>query len=67
MMGAEPIVAGRYVQRWGSYITGGVLLVDGRVEDEMVACLSACVMLKRMQLRAAETSRAGLGGGGGGE
>ncbi|KAF2822082.1 hypothetical protein CC86DRAFT_458603 [Ophiobolus disseminans] len=67
-VGAKEVVAGRYVQRWGSWVTGGVLLVDGKEEDEVIACLTACVMLRRMQQRAAERTRgAGGGGGGGGE
>lgn len=65
-VGAKQLVAARYVQRWGSWITGGVLLVDGREEDEVVACLSACVMLRRMQQRAAERAQVTSGGGGGG-
>ncbi|KAH7092149.1 hypothetical protein FB567DRAFT_232402 [Paraphoma chrysanthemicola] len=66
-VGARQQVVGRYVQRWGSWITGGVLLVDGREEDEVIACATTCVMLRRMQQRAAERSRPGGGGGGGGE
>tara|TARA_R110002003_G_scaffold235_7_gene17014 strand:- start:1453 stop:2277 length:825 start_codon:yes stop_codon:yes gene_type:complete len=68
-VGAKQIVAGRYVQRWGSWVTGGVLLVDDHQEDEVMACLTACVMLRRMQQRAAERARftGGGGGGGGGE
>lgn len=58
------VVVGRYAQRWGSWITGGLLLVDGNREDEGVACLTACVMLKRMQQRAAERSKYSGGGGG---
>jgi len=67
MVAAKQVVAARYVQRWGSWITGGVLLVDGREENEVVACLTACVMLRRMMQRAAERTRFSGGGGGGGE
>ncbi|KAH8722531.1 hypothetical protein GQ44DRAFT_711618 [Phaeosphaeriaceae sp. PMI808] len=64
-IGAEQTVAGRYAQRWGSWVTGGILLVDSREEDEVLACLTACVMLRRMQQRAAERTRPGGGGGAG--
>ncbi|KAH7386018.1 hypothetical protein BKA66DRAFT_440667 [Pyrenochaeta sp. MPI-SDFR-AT-0127] len=67
-VGPKQVVVGRYAQRWGSWITGGVLLVDAREEDEALAVLTACVMLRRMQQRAAERSKySGGGGGGGGE
>lgn len=64
-VGPKQLVVGRYAQRWGSWITGGVLLVDSRGEDEVLAVLTACVMLRRMQQRAAERSKYGGGGGGG--
>ena len=67
-IGGRQVVVARYAQRWGSWITGGVLLVDTREVDEVVALLSAYVMLKRMQQRAAERSKwTGGGGGGGGD
>jgi hypothetical protein len=68
-IGDRQVVIGRYAQRWGSWITGGVLLVDTHEIDERVAVLSTCVMLRRMQQRAAERTKytGGGGGGGGGE
>ncbi|KAF2865487.1 hypothetical protein BDV95DRAFT_612633 [Massariosphaeria phaeospora] len=67
-VGPKQYVVARYAQRWGSWVTGGVLLVDGNQTDEAVAVLTACVMLRRMQQRAAERmSMNGGGGGGGGE
>ncbi|KAF2470175.1 uncharacterized protein BDR25DRAFT_343379 [Lindgomyces ingoldianus] len=66
-IGGKNIVVARYAQRWGSWVTGGVLLVDAVEVDEVVAGLTACVMLRRMQQRAAERMKsAGVGGGGGG-
>lgn len=65
-IGNKQIVIGRYAQRWGSWITGGTLLIDSKEIDEVTAVLSACVMLKRMQQRAAERTKCYGGGGGGG-
>lgn len=65
-IGERQVVVARYAQRWGSWITGGVLLVDGKEVDEVVAVLATVVMLRRMQQRAAERTRYGGGGGGGG-
>lgn len=65
-VGEKQIVIGRYAQRWGSWVTGGVLLVDGREIREELGVLTICVMLKRMQQRAAERTKFNGGGGGGG-
>ncbi|CAO2651902.1 Nn.00g001850.m01.CDS01 [Neocucurbitaria sp. VM-36] len=65
-IGPKQMVVGRYAQKWGSWITGGVLLVDDREEDGVLAALTACVMLRRMQQRAAERAKYTTGGGGGG-
>jgi hypothetical protein len=65
-VGDKQIVVGRYAQRWGSWVTGGVLIVDGREIREELAVLTTCVMLKRMQQRAAERTKFNGGGGGGG-
>lgn len=65
-IGNTQTVIARYAQRWGSWVTGGVLLVDDREVDEVVAVLTTCVMLKRMQQRAAERTKSSGGGGGGG-
>ncbi|KAF2182015.1 hypothetical protein K469DRAFT_691633 [Zopfia rhizophila CBS 207.26] len=67
-LGGKKVVVARYAQRWGSWVTGGVLLIDNKEIDEVAAVLTCCVMLKRMQQRAAErTKYTGGGGGGGGD
>lgn len=50
-------VVARYAQRWGSWVTGGVLLVDTAHVDEVVAVQTAVVMLRRMQQRAMESAK----------
>jgi hypothetical protein len=65
-IGGRDIVVARYAQRWGSWITGGVLLVDEKEIDPVVAILTCNVMLIRMMLRAAERTKYSGGGGGGG-
>lgn len=62
-VGGRRTVVARYAQRWGSYIAGGVLLVDTEKVDEVVAVLATCVMLRRMQQRAAERTKYSGGGG----
>jgi hypothetical protein len=66
-VGGKHTIVGQYAQRWGSWIAGGLLLVDGQQVDEVVAVLTTCVMLRRMLQRAAErTKYCGAGGAGGG-
>ena len=65
-IGEKQVVVARYAQRWGSWVTGGVLLVDGREINEGMAVLTTEVMLRRMMQRAAERCKGSGGGGGGG-
>ena len=60
--GAEQkkIEVGKYAQRrWGACVTGGILVVDAKEIDGIVACLSLCVVLKKKRQRAAERKEAG--------
>lgn len=58
----------KYSQKWwGAFVTGGVVMVDSREVDVLVAVLSLAVVLKKKRQRAAERSGGGGGGGGGGE
>lgn len=66
-VGGKSTVVGKYTKRWGSWVTGGLLLVNAKETDEAVAVLTCCIMLRRMQQRASERSRFSGGGGGGGD
>ncbi|KAF1849374.1 uncharacterized protein K460DRAFT_89874 [Cucurbitaria berberidis CBS 394.84] len=45
----------KYAQKWwGSFVTGGTLVVDEKALDGVVACLSLVVVLKKKRQRAAE-------------
>jgi hypothetical protein len=49
------VEVGRYAQKWwGSFVTGGTLVVDGNEIDGIVACLTLVVVLKKKRQRAAE-------------
>jgi hypothetical protein len=45
---------------------GGVILIDTREIDDLVALLTACTMLRRIEQRRWERSAPAGGGGGGG-
>lgn len=53
-LGGKRLVVARYAQRWGSWVTGGVLLVQEGEINALVAVLTAVVMLRKMQQRAGE-------------
>lgn len=56
------IPVGKYAQKcWGSWVTGGTFVLDGKEIDGVVACLTLCVVLKKKRQRRAER---GNGGGG---
>jgi hypothetical protein len=57
LVGGRREVGGRYAQRWGSCVRGGVLLIDTRVVDEVIATQTAVVMLRRMQQRVMESAK----------
>ena len=49
------VEVGKYSQKWwGSCATGGAFVVDGRVIDGTVACLTLVVVLKKRRQRVAE-------------
>lgn len=51
----KKVEVGKYAQKWwGSFVTGGTLVVDGSKIDGVVACLTLVVMLKKKRQRAAE-------------
>src|SRR5215469_11547090 len=51
-LGGKRLVVARYAQRWGSWVTGGVLLVQEGEINALVTVLTAVVMLRKMQQRA---------------
>lgn len=52
---SKTIVA-KYAQKWwGAFVTGGTVVVDEKLIDGFVACLTLCVVLKKKRQRAAET------------
>jgi hypothetical protein len=53
-VGGKRLVVARYAQRWGSWVTGGVLLVQEGEINALVAVLTTLVMLRKMQQRAPE-------------
>lgn len=55
-VGKEEKIVARYVQRWGGFVAGGLVLVDGGLLDEKMVVLTAVVMLWRMMSRAVELS-----------
>jgi hypothetical protein len=60
VMGEERIVVGKYAQKWwGSFVTGGILVVDEESIDGAVAGLTLCVVLKKKRQRAAERNPGG--------
>jgi hypothetical protein len=62
----QRVEVGKFANRWwGSWSTGGVLVVDARKVDDLVAVMSLAVVLKKKRQRAAERSSGGGGGGGG--
>jgi hypothetical protein len=51
----KKVEVGNYAQKWwGSFVTGGTLVVDGNEIDGAVACLTLVVVLKKKRQRAAE-------------
>jgi hypothetical protein len=51
----KKVEVGKYAQKWwGSFVTGGTLVVDGKEIDGVVACLTLVVVLKKKRQRAAE-------------
>jgi len=60
----ERKIVGKYAQKWwGSFVTGGILVVDEESIDGAVAGLTLCVVLKKKRQRGAERN-SGCGGGG---
>lgn len=56
--GGRQIVVARYAEKWGTGKGEGVLLVDAREVDLVVACLATLNMLRRTQQRASEVKAA---------
>lgn len=54
ILGGKKIVVARYAQKWGELRGEGILFIDGAEVDEVVAALTAVVMVKKMQQRARE-------------
>jgi len=66
VIGEKRVEVGKYAAKWwGSWSTGGIIVVDTREVDELVAVASLVVVLKKKRQRAAERSGGGGGGGGG--
>lgn len=64
-IGSKDSTVARYTQKWAAWGMGGVILIDDREIDELVAILTACTMLRRIEQRRWERN-ASVGGGGGG-
>lgn len=63
--GQKKVEIGKYAQKWwGSFLTGGVFVVDEKELDGVVACLTLVVVLKKKRQRAAEHNPGGGGGAG---
>jgi hypothetical protein len=60
--GTKSIIA-KYTQRWAMWGAGGVLLIDTREIDDLVAVITAVSMLRRMEQRRWERSPGYTGGG----
>jgi len=61
----KKVEVAKYAQKWwGSFVTGGTLVVDENDLDGVVACLTLLVVLKKKRQRAAERGNNGGGGGG---